>query len=51
VLPVGADGLRSFIRDYVEAGLSKLVIRPFIAVHSWEEEAEWLAAAILDLET
>ena len=51
VVPVGADGLRSFIRDYVEAGLSKFVIRPFTAVDSWEEEAEWLAAAILDLQT
>jgi probable F420-dependent oxidoreductase len=51
VLPVGAQGLRSFIHDYIEAGLSKFVIRPAATVESWTAEAKWLADAVLDLQT
>jgi hypothetical protein len=38
-------GLRSFIHDCVEAGLSKFVIRPFTEVQSGEQEGEWLGDA------
>lgn len=51
VVPVGRSGLRDFIEAYVEAGLSKFVVRPLAPVPSWEEEAAWLADAILDLQT
>jgi probable F420-dependent oxidoreductase len=51
ILPVSAQGLRSSIHDYVEAGLSKFVVRPAASVESWADEAEWLAEAILDLQT
>lgn len=51
VVPVGEHGLRSMIHDYIEAGLSKFVVRPVSAVSSWQDEAEWLAGAILDLQT
>jgi probable F420-dependent oxidoreductase len=51
ILPVGATPLRCAINDYVEAGLSKFVIRPTAAVDSWIEESEWLADTILDLQT
>jgi probable F420-dependent oxidoreductase len=51
ILPVGAMALRSAIHDYVEAGLSKFVIRPGAAVDSWVDESEWLADTILDLQT
>ena len=51
ILPVGAAALRSAIADYVKAGLSKFVIRPSAAVESWIDESEWLADAILDLQT
>ncbi|MFZ0089098.1 MAG: LLM class flavin-dependent oxidoreductase [Solirubrobacteraceae bacterium] len=51
VIPVGADGLRGFIERYVAAGLSKFVVRPVGPVTSWTSEAEWLAEAILDLQT
>jgi probable F420-dependent oxidoreductase len=51
ILPVGAMGLRSAIHDYVEAGLSKFVIRPAADIQSWADEAEWLADTILDLQT
>jgi probable F420-dependent oxidoreductase len=50
-LPVGAQALRTFIGDCIEAGLSKFVLRPAGRVASWGEEADWLAGAVLDLQT
>ena len=50
-VPVGRTGLRDFIEGYVTAGLSKFVVRPLAPVASWAQEAEWLAEAILDLQT
>jgi probable F420-dependent oxidoreductase len=50
-VPVGRTGLRRFIEDYVDAGLSKFVVRPLAPVTSWAEEAGWLGDAILDLQT
>lgn len=50
-VPVGRTGLRDFIGGYLEAGLSKFVVRPLALVASWAEEAEWLADAILDMQT
>jgi probable F420-dependent oxidoreductase len=51
LLPVGAEALRSLIARYVDAGLSKFVVRPAASVARWEDEVEWLAGAILDLQT
>jgi probable F420-dependent oxidoreductase len=51
LLPIGAPALRSLIAGYIDAGLSKFVVRPASSVSSWKDEAEWLAAAILDLQT
>jgi probable F420-dependent oxidoreductase len=51
LVPVGKQGLRAFIHEYVEAGLSKFVVRPSARVESWTDEAAWLADAILDLQT
>ena len=51
LLPVGAEALRTLIVRYLDAGLSKFVVRPATAVVSWQHEAEWLAGAILDLQT
>jgi probable F420-dependent oxidoreductase len=50
-VPVGRTGLRDFIAGYLDAGLSKFVVRPLAPVASWTEEAGWLADAILDLQT
>ena len=47
---VGRAGLRGFIEGYVDAGLSKFVVRPLAPVTSWAEEAAWLADAILNLQ-
>jgi probable F420-dependent oxidoreductase len=51
MLPVGAASLRAAIEGYLEAGLSKFVIRPAVAPGSWLEESGWLADAILALQT
>jgi probable F420-dependent oxidoreductase len=51
LVPVGRTGLRDFIERYVDAGLSKFVVRPLAPVASWAEEAAWLGDAILDLQT
>ncbi len=51
LIPVGAEGLHSLLEHYIDAGLSKFVIRPGTPVGSWTAEAEWLAGAILDLQT
>jgi probable F420-dependent oxidoreductase len=50
-VPVGPTGLRNFIDSYIEAGLSKFVVRSLVPVASWEEEAGWLADAILEMQT
>jgi probable F420-dependent oxidoreductase len=51
LLPVGAPALRAFVSGCIESGLSKFVVRPAGPVASWDEEADWLADAILDLQT
>lgn len=51
LIAVGADGLRSLLERYIDVGLSKFVVRPGTPVGSWTAEAEWLAGAILDLQT
>ncbi|MBV9417760.1 MAG: LLM class flavin-dependent oxidoreductase [Solirubrobacterales bacterium] len=51
VVPVARTGLRNFVEGYVDAGLSKFVVRPLAPVASWSEEAAWLGDAILDLQT
>ncbi len=51
LVPVGRTGLRGLIESYVDAGLSKFVVRPLAPVVSWAEEAAWLGDAILDLQT
>jgi probable F420-dependent oxidoreductase len=51
LVPVGSEALRSLLEQYIDAGLSKFVVRPGTQVDSWPAEAEWLADAILDLQT
>jgi probable F420-dependent oxidoreductase len=50
-LAVGADGLHALLDGYLDAGLSKFVFRPMAPVSDWDEEAAWLAGAILELQT
>ncbi|HWF36158.1 MAG TPA: LLM class flavin-dependent oxidoreductase [Solirubrobacteraceae bacterium] len=51
LLPVGVPALRELIAAYVEAGLSKFVVRPAERIVSWEDEAGWLGEAILGMQT
>jgi probable F420-dependent oxidoreductase len=51
LVPTGREQLRAFISGYLEAGLSKFVVRPLGDVASWADEAGWLADAILDMQT
>ena len=51
LLPVGASALRSLLGRYVDAGLSKFVLRSAGTPASWSEEVEWLADAVLDMQS
>jgi probable F420-dependent oxidoreductase len=51
LVPAGAEELRSLVSRHLEAGLTKFVLRPVARVSAWEDEAQWLAGAILDLQT
>jgi probable F420-dependent oxidoreductase len=50
-VPVGRTALRESIEAYIDAGLSKFVVRPLAPVAGWAEQAAWLAEAIRDLQT
>jgi probable F420-dependent oxidoreductase len=51
LIGVGRDGLRALVQGYIDAGLSKFVVRPTARTDTWVSEAQWLAEAILDLQT
>jgi probable F420-dependent oxidoreductase len=51
LIAVGREGLRALVQGYIDAGLSKFVVRPTARTDSWGSEARWLAEAILDLQT
>ena len=51
VVPVGVDGLRSMLEDFLEVGFSKFVVRPLVPPDSWGTELEALATGVLDLQT
>ena len=51
VVPVGRVALRDLVTRLVDAGLSKFVVRRVCPVRSWREELEWIAHALLDLQT
>ncbi|MFN0089604.1 MAG: LLM class flavin-dependent oxidoreductase [Acidimicrobiales bacterium] len=55
ILPVGAEELTSLLRRHLAAGLSKFVLRPLDPAVSepggWDAELDWLAAAVLPLQS
>jgi probable F420-dependent oxidoreductase len=51
MLPVGREGLRGLIGALVGEGLSKFVLRPGSPVDSVDDELDWLAETVLDLQT
>jgi probable F420-dependent oxidoreductase len=51
LVPIGRDALRDLSLRLVDEGISKFVLRPIAAVESWTDELEWLADAVLDLQS
>jgi hypothetical protein len=54
LVPVGASALRTLIGRLVDEGLSKFVVRPLAPPTSsaaWSEEVDWLAEAVLPLQS
>jgi probable F420-dependent oxidoreductase len=51
LLPSGKEGLRQHLSRLVDQGLSKFVLRPSGPVTSVGDELDWLADAVLDLQT
>jgi probable F420-dependent oxidoreductase len=51
LLAVGPQALRELILRHIDVGLSKFVVRPAAGVTSWQDEVDWLAAAILNLQS
>ena len=49
--PVGAGALRDLVGELVQEGMSKFVVRRAAPVASWPDELDWLADAVLDLQT
>jgi probable F420-dependent oxidoreductase len=51
LVPVGRDALRALIARLVDDGLSKFVVRSVGPIDAWSAELDWLADAVLDLQT
>jgi alkanesulfonate monooxygenase SsuD/methylene tetrahydromethanopterin reductase-like flavin-dependent oxidoreductase (luciferase family) len=51
MVPVGREALRATISAWVDAGFSKLVVRPAVPPADWHAELEQLAEDVLDLQT
>jgi probable F420-dependent oxidoreductase len=50
IVGVGQKGLRSLVTSYIEAGLSKFVLRP-LEPEPWGAELEWLSESVLELQS
>ena len=51
LIPVGRDALRDLVGGLVDDGMSKFVVRSVGPIGSWSDELDWLADAVLDLQT
>jgi probable F420-dependent oxidoreductase len=51
VVAAGVDALRALVARWVDAGFSKVVVRPAVAPDDWPAELARLADAVLDLQT
>ena len=51
VIVTGLDALRDRLEEFVAVGFSKLVPVPMHEVESWDDELDYLADAVLDLQT
>jgi probable F420-dependent oxidoreductase len=51
VVPIGYEAVRTMIEAYVDAGISKFVLRPLHLDRPWPEELDEVAAAVANLQT
>ncbi|MGX7679156.1 LLM class flavin-dependent oxidoreductase [Jatrophihabitans sp. DSM 45814] len=51
LMPVGTSALRDRLQEFMQAGLSKFVVRPTPSERGWREELQELAEAVGDLQT
>jgi probable F420-dependent oxidoreductase len=51
LVPVGWDGLRKSVAEFVESGVSKFVVRPLVAPQSWQDFVAEFAAELMPLQT
>jgi probable F420-dependent oxidoreductase len=51
LVPLGLPALRATLRRFVDAGVSKFLVRPAAAPAAWTAELEALAASVLPLQT
>jgi probable F420-dependent oxidoreductase len=51
IIPVGRQGLRSMLEQFLEVGFSKFIVRPMTPPGDWRAELEHLAGAVGDLQT
>jgi probable F420-dependent oxidoreductase len=51
LVPVGYDALRAALQAFIDAGMSKFVVRPMSVRGPWREELTGLADGVLSLQT
>jgi len=51
LIPIGLDGLHQRLREFIDVGFSKFVVRPSDPPQSWRTELAALAEAVLPLQT
>ena len=51
LVPIGLDGLRQRLREFIDVGFSKFVVRPSEVPASWGDELRRLGEAVLPLQT
>jgi len=51
LVPIGLAGLRQRLREFIDVGFSKFVVRPSDAAPTWRNELRELAEAVLPLQT
>lgn len=51
LVPLGLNGLRQRLQEFVDVGFSKFVVRPSDPPASWQDELRSLADAVLPLQT
>ena len=51
VIPVGPSGLRDLLRQYIDVGFSKFVVRPAETPRDWSGALDELASDVLELQT